>query len=138
MGDNIVQTAHLTQANLNGGLHLVHAWARLQFFKLSLNDLQMNGKGIQRVPQFMCHTRGQHEDGIHLFILNQLLSGKTLLRDVSKDYGQVAKPGNPSTFRQGHHIEAHKTLLGIGQLDFPGNKGSLVLRLEYGTFQAPV
>lgn len=126
MGDDAVEAADFALADLEGigdGIGGGGFGVGLEFIELALDELEVNGEGIEGVTEFVGDSGGEAHDGIDALALDAFLEGDFVLGDVGEDDDVAAAVGGADLRGNGHHVEAEVATFGVGELDFAGEDG---------------
>src|SRR5690349_14685457 len=91
----------------------------------------MDMEGIERITEFMRHSRSEQRQRRETFTLDSFFRGAACLRDVSEDHGitnhlqleDIRSSSSGPVEMKWHHVEVEETVLRIEDLHIPGKHG---------------
>lgn len=90
---------------------------------MTLDELEVDGEGIQGIAEFMGDSGGEAHDGINALGLDAFFEGYFVFGDIGEDDNVTTATGSTHLRGDGNHVETQEAAFRIGEFDFASEHG---------------
>ena len=127
VGDDAVEPFDLARADFEGFGRAIDDLRRFELLDLPTDELQVDGQGIQRIPQFVRHPGGERHDRGDFLVFDQFLCRVFQLGNVRKDHYRTLDEPMFAGVLERHQVHSQDPGFRVVDLDFA--RGGEALRI---------